>query len=230
MTKGQLKRFLKLTNEDLDEIRQAVINCEKKTSGEIALAVVGESDNYGFYELVAAIFAAALVFALSLPFYSEINQCLSRFFWSVEPWILPAFYALEFGLFTVIFLILFNHPAIDFLIIPKSVKNRRVSLRALAHFVESGVSQTVSRSGILIFVSVLERQVRIIGDSGIVAVIPQSQWDEVAADLAKQINVGNVKTAFIEAVSRCETFLSLSFPIERDDKNELSDGLVILEG
>lgn len=92
------------------------------------------------------------------------------------------------------------------------------------------MSQTVSRSGILIFVSVLERQVRIIGDSGIVAVIPQSQWDEVAADLAKQIKVGNVKAAFIEAVSRCETFLSLNFPIERDDKNELSDGLVILEG
>lgn len=229
MTAGQLKRFLHLKNEDLDEIRRAVVNCEKKTSGEIALAVVSESDNYGFFEIVAAIFASALVFAFTLPFCPQLNQLFTHFFWAVESWVLPVFFALEFAVFTVIFLLLFNIPAIDFHIIPKDIKNRRVTLRAFAHFFESGVSQTESRSGILIFVSALERQVRIIADSGIVAKIPQSQWDKIAEDVATKLKHKDVKSAFIDAVSECETFLSREFPIQRDDKNELRDGLVILE-
>lgn len=167
MTKKQLLRKIKLSSADLDEIKTAVSNAEKKTSGEIALALTAESDKYSFWELLASIYLAAIVFIALLPFAPQINSLYRKFIWQTPEWLIPAFYGIACLATIVLGFFIMNVPAIDRLIIPRTIRNACVTRRAFRHFAESGVYDTNEHSGILIFVSYIERQVRIIADRGI---------------------------------------------------------------
>ena len=122
-----------------------------------------------------------------------------------------------------------NVPAIDRIIIPNRIKKAAVTNRAMRHFAESGVYETSEHSGILIFVSYMERQVRIIADTGIAKKIPQDLWNIIADDLAQGIKNGKTKEGFISAVEKCSELLAENFPAKDENPNELCDGLVILQ-
>lgn len=229
MTKKYLLKKIKLSEADMQEIKTSVEKAEKSTNGEIALALTAESDNYSFWELLASTYLAAFVFIILLPFAAKISGLYERYLWGCPDWLLPTFYGIA-TLATIVFGFYFaNIPAIDRVIVPKSVKNLAVTNRAFRHFAQSGVYNTIEHSGILIFVSYLERQVRIIADSGIAKKIPQDLWNIIADDLASGIKNGKTKEGFIAAVEKCGELLQENFPAKDKNPNELSDGLVILE-
>ena len=184
MTKASMLRRLKLESATFDTIRQAVARAETKTTGEIALAVTAESARYSVYELMVALCVGVFAFAVMLPFSGGIQQMLDKILWGAADWYLPAFFGIScFGITALLFFVA-NVPAIDRLIIPASVRRYTVYNRALRHFVESGVYATENRSGILIFVSYMEREVRILADTGISAKIAPELWNLIAQDLA----------------------------------------------
>ena len=100
--------------------------------------------------------------------------------------------------------------------------------RAFRYFTESGVYDTAEHSGILIFVSFMEHQVRILADSGIAKRISQDLWNLIADELAEDIKNGKTAQAFLNAISKCGDLLAEQFPAKEENPNELSDGLVIL--
>lgn len=229
MTKKTLLKKIELSDSDMEEIKNAVKKAESKTSGEIALALTAESEHYSFWELLYSIYFAAFIFIILLPFASKIENLYDKFFWLCPTWLLPAFYGIA-TLTTIVFGFYFaNIPFIDRIIIPKNIKNQAVTNRAFRHFSQSGVYETREHSGILIFVSYLERQVRIVADSGIAHKIPQDLWNIIADDLALGIKSGKTKEGFIAAVEKCGELLAEKFPAEKENPNELPDGLTILE-
>ncbi len=230
MTRARLAKKLCLSPADLEEIRTAVRAAEGGTTGEIALAAIGESADYSFFELFAAVMIGVLVFAITLPFHGAIEAVMARCFWVDAPWHATAFAGIvSFAAIPIAFA-LANIPAIDRLVIPRATRANRVTARSFRHFVESGAYTTVDRTGILIFVSLLEREVRFVADAGINAKIPQETWDALAAALASGIRAGTAKDAFVAAVNACGTILSRHFPAKKENPNELPDGLVLLEG
>ncbi|MDE6244924.1 MAG: TPM domain-containing protein [Treponemataceae bacterium] len=229
MTKKQLLKKIKLSNSELDEIKSAVSNAEKNTTGEIALALTAESNTYSFWELLSSIYFAAIVFIVLLPFAPHINSFYRKFLWQTPDWLIPAFYGIACLASIVVGFFIMNIPAIDRLIIPRTIRNSCVTNRAFRHFAESGVYDTSEHSGILIFVSYIERQVRIIADRGISEKIPQDIWNIIADDLAEGIKLGKTKEGFLSAIEKCSEILSEHFPAYNKDQNELPDGLVILD-
>jgi len=222
-------RKLSLTKADFDHIKQAVAEQEKYTNGEIALALTAESGTYSFWELFFAVICGAFVFAVLLPFSSYFDSLLHTFSWNVLPWYLPAFYGLVSFLLIGLFFAVANIPVIDRLIIPYVVRHKSVYNRALRCFIESGVYATKENSGILIFISVMEREVRIVADSGIGAKIDQLRWDSIASDLSKAFRENHAVEGILCAVEQCGTILSENFPAQKENPNELADGLVVLE-
>lgn len=220
---------IRLSEADLNEIRDAVKAAEKNTAGEIALALTAESSDYSFWELRAAVFAASAVFAVLLPFAERLKNSYDYVLWSQPVWFLPAFYGFALLIALAAAFWAFNFPAADRLIIPRAVRRKSVTARAFRHFAESGVYCTAEHSGILIFVSYMERQVRIIADRGIAEKIPDELWNIIADELAAGIKNGDTKEGFIAAVEKCGELLAEKFPPHGDNPNELSDGLVILE-
>ena len=193
------------------------------------MALTAESDHYSFWELLSSIYFAAFVFIMILPFATKISAVYDRFFWECPEWFLPAFYGLATLILIVFGFYFSNIPFIDRIVIPKDVKSSTVKNRAFRHFAESGIYETEGHSGILIFVSYLERQVRIICDSGIAKKIPQDLWNIIADDLAGGIKSGNTKEGFLRAIEKCGELLTEHFPCTKENPNELPDGLVILE-
>lgn len=228
MNRRCLLKKTNLSAKDLEEIKESVKKAESATTGEIALAITAESDSYSFWELLSATYFAAVVFICLLPFANEIKALYERFFWTVSDWVLPAFYGIATLATIALGFFVMNQPFFDRLIIPHSVQKKNVTARAFRHFAESGVYETQGHSGILIFVSYLEREVRIIADSGIAKKIPQDLWNIIADDLASGIKAGNTKDGFISAINKCGTLLAEHFPAEEENPNELPDGLVIL--
>ena len=225
-----LIKKLRLGDEDFKTIKNAVAEAEAKTTGEIAVAVAPESARYCFWELLAADFFSALVLVCMLPFSDKILALYRRLYWQNEPsWILPLFFIISCLSAVVIAFYIANIPVVDRLVIPPSVRRTCVTNRAFRYFTESGVYDTAEHSGILIFVSYMERQDRIVADSGISKHISQDMWNLIADELAENLRKGQAAAAFTTAIEKCGELLAEYFPPHEENPNELPDGLVILE-
>lgn len=228
-TKRMLKE-LKLSEDEFLKIKTAVGETEQKTTGEIVIALTSESAHYAFWELLASVSAAAVVFAIMLPFAPFISEFSSRVLWQETTWILPAFYGVTIFFVIVAAFYVCNIPAIDRFVIPKKVQSASVSRRAFRAFAELGIHTTVEHSGILIFVSYLEHEVRIIADSGIAQKIPYDLWKLIADDLTSEIKNRRAIDGFLNAIEKCGELLSENFPAKNENPNELSDGIAVLGG
>jgi len=229
MKAEKLAAKLKISAADLASIRQSVLEAERTTNGEIALAAIPESSDYSFFELFASVGLGAAAFTLLLPVHATVAAFVDRQFWHAPSWYVPAIYGIAaFAVIALAFLFA-NIPAVDRLVVPKAARQKAVYGRAIRHFVESGVYATGDHTGILIFISLLEHEVRIVADSGINAKIGQAEWDRIAALVASGVKHGNTAKALIAAVTECGILLAEHFPAKNENPNELADGLVFLE-
>ena len=229
MKRNRLLKLMNISPTQMREIANTVADVEKKTTGEIALAIVYQSDSYAFVELFIAFCASFLSFFILFLCSAPIWNLLERTVWFPSPAQLTA--VIGGSAATVVFIVylLINIPAIDRLIIPNTLKNRRVYARALQHFVESGVYKTTEHSGVLIFASVLERKFFVIADSGIAAKVAQNEWDGICKIMTDGLKEHQAAHAFISAVKECGRILQEYFPNKEENPNELPDGLVVLE-
>lgn len=231
MTTKKLIAKLHLDDAAFNKIQYAVQEEEKRTTGEIACAITPESATYSFYELVAAMCGGAVLFALLLCLAGPINRWLDTLFWEVPVWLYPLMCGTAFIVAVPLVFALVNIPALDRLVIPEAARSAASWKRAMRCFAESGVYKTREQSGVLIFVSYLERNVHILADSGIASKIAQERWDEIAATLADELSGGNAADAFCNAIHACGELLAKQFPPHPEDNpDELADGLMILEG
>ncbi len=220
---------MKLSDDDLKKISESVNSAEKTTSGEIATAIIKESSDYAFYELAFSLIIGGLYFIGLMLFSGSAQSWLKSLFWDYNPIYFSIFTG--FSIFTVIGItyVLSNIPAIDRLIIPKKVMQKKVHNRAVRHFIESGTCYTQDRTGILIFISQMERKVILLADRGINEKIPQDKWDKIVSDLVDGIKDNNIVNSITTSVKTCGEILTTQFPIKEGDINELSDDIQVLK-
>jgi len=218
-----------LTPEEKDRIAEAVKKAESETSGEISTALIPESSDYAFFELRASLFFAFIVYAGLIALYGPVHTLVSSLVWNSPLWFVPMVIGIITFLAGGLFYFISNIPALDRLIIPSGIMTARVRARAMRHFTESGLYATRDGTGILIFISLMERRVELIADRGISSKIDDSEWKNMVADLTASIGEGKLTEGLESAIARCGRVLSDHFPIKDDDTNELSDRIVLLE-
>ena len=229
MNRLKLLKKIGMDDSDLSHIMEAVKEAEAKTNGEIAIATIFQSDSYSFVEaFFAMILSFFILFIISL-FSNELYEILSSHFWEFSVHSFVSYIYIFIIPITLFFFAIANLPSIDRLIIPKNVKDKRVYNRAIRHFVESGIYKTSNRSGVLIFVSILERRVFVIADSGIACKVEQKEWDLICETMTSHLKHGKPKEAFIDGITLCGKLLSKYFPPNESKLNEYPDGLVLLE-
>lgn len=102
-----------------------------------------------------------------------------------------------------------------------------VHQRALIEFYQSKIQQTKDHTGILIFISLLEREVVVIADKGISDKLSQETWKEVVDLILLGMKEKKAAQGLIKGIQRCGIVLSQHFPIQPHDKNELPNKLII---
>jgi len=220
---------LKIDKDKLKQVSDAVKKAESKTSGEIATAFIRESDNYAFYELSFGVIIGFVYFSIAMVYSSQIEQIIKGMFWDYKVGYLTAFIGFSTFLIIALFYLISNIPVIDRLIIPKRVRQKKVYERAIRYFAESGTYDTRDKTGILIFISLLEQRVELIADKGINAKIDQEEWNNIVENIVSGIKNGNWVNNLSGAIIRCGDLLEKHFPIKPDDMNELKDEIVMLE-
>jgi putative membrane protein len=95
-----------------------------------------------------------------------------------------------------------------------------VTEAARAAFVELGVSKTRGRSGILVFISMLERTAEVVGDIGIAPECLRAELPALQAAVAKED-----LRALVAALRAFSSPLCQAMPRAADDVNELPDEL-----
>ncbi len=227
-TKTLIKR-LSFSDEALERIKSAIQKAESRTIGEIAVVVAPESDDYSFWEFAFSFAASIFVFFCALPFANDVRGLYEKLFWTYSEWYLPAFYGVSFAFLVLLIFWLSNFPAIDRLIIPKHFRTVKVNHMAFRVFSECGVYCTKEHTGILIFVSFLEREVRIIADKGISEKISSDLWNIITDSISSELSKKNYEGTFVDAIEKCGELLAENFPSRKKAENELSDGLIIFE-
>lgn len=204
---------------DRDRIAAAVRAAEGKTSGEIVPYVVERSDNYEDAAWRAALlFAFAALGALVL---------LRRFtaFW------FPDFLTIAFVIVVasgVGFLSANLVPALTRIFAGRELLDLRVSQRAAEAFIAEEVFNTRDRTGILLFISLLERRVLVVGDAGINAKVQPAEWEDIVQQVANAIRAGHPAEGMIAAIQQCGVLLQKREVARRaDDRDELADSLRI---
>lgn len=106
----------------------------------------------------------------------------------------------------------------------------KVELAALRAFGERGIRHTKERTGILIFIALLEHRVVVLADEAIDrALDPTRSWQEVVDDVLGGIRRGQASVGIILAVRRCGEILAHPLPARADDRDELPNALILCD-
>lgn len=219
---------LNFSPKNLENINNAVKKAERKTTGEITLSVIKESYDYTAQELMFGIISGFFYFMIMMFFTAKVEILIQGMFWDYSPHYLLIFYGFSTFLVIFIFYLIANLTFMDRLIVSRKLMRKKVNERAIRHFMESGVYNTKDRTGILIFISLLEKRVELLADRGISKKIPQEKWNSIMEHIIEGIKTNRFIDHILEAISQCGNLLAKHFPAHPDDVNELGDDLQIL--
>ncbi len=99
--------------------------------------------------------------------------------------------------------------------------------RAQLEFFQHQVNQTKKATGILLFVSLMEKRVVVLGDQSISQKIKPETWQEVVKLILEGIKSEKMSKGFEAGIVKCGEILSTHFPIQKNDTNELSNELIL---
>lgn len=104
----------------------------------------------------------------------------------------------------------------------ETCKNNPVK-RAIQVFEKLQMHKTALRNGVLIYLSVADRKLAIIGDQGINKAVPSDFWDEISAQMKLDFAMGKTCEGLEKAIQASGEKLKQFFPYQSDDINELPD-------
>jgi putative membrane protein len=200
------------TPAEQEQIRQAVEKAEGTTSGEIATMVVARSDGYPEAVTLGSVLGAAAMALLVAIASHHVT------IWSYIPLTVALYYPCRWLVSRV--------PALQMPFIAGRRMDEAVRARAVRAFFEKGLYRTRGETGILIFISIFEHKVWILGDRGINVRIPPESWQQLVQILASGLREGKACQALCDVIGRCGEELARHFPKEADDRNELRDEIL----
>jgi putative membrane protein len=207
------------TEAEREQLRRAVDDAERRTAGEIVPYVVARS---GRYEIAAwkggalgALAGAAVALGVA---------------WSYDGWGMGWLYSAWAMAFVMVLGGVLG-AALAWFVLPlrrllagSARMAQRVHRRAEAAFLEEGVFDTRDRTGILLFVSLMEHRIEVLGDAGINKVVQPKEWVEVVERIRRGVKSGHLADGLVLAIGMCGDLLHRrGVGLRDDDTDELSD-------
>jgi putative membrane protein len=193
---------------ELEKIEAAIAALERRSATELVVATVPASDGYVGLRLLYA-------FALGLTVASCGHVLRPELAFA---WLLLA----QLGAALLAFALLGTAPVLR-LLLSKLHANHQVTRRAHEEFFARGLFRTRERTGVLIFLSQLERQVVILGDEGIHARVQTQGWEQHVARIVQGIRAGRAADGVCQVIADLAEVLEAAVPRSPDDVNELPD-------
>lgn len=207
-----------VTKSDRHAVVAAIKDAELKTSGEIIVVVAKQSDDY-----VHVPIHIAAGMALAVPF---VLPWAARFFpWaSVTLWWV---FAVQLIVFIVVALVL-SQSWFRYLVTPRRLMRKYAHRNAATQFLAVNAHGTGGRTGVLIFVSLLERYVEIVADTAIAAKVSHADWQRIVDQMLPLLKAQKLTEALVLGVEHSGEKLAKYFPPNAANPNELPDHFIVL--
>ena len=224
--------MLKLTEADHALVTAAVTKAERESDGEIVTIVAARSDAYHDVGLHYAVLGMLLVpGVLAILPQGTIDWAAGLALgWNAELARGAAMLFL-FAALAIVFLILrfaLAYLPLRMALTPGTTKTRRVRRRAIELFKAGTERRTRGRTGILLYLSLLEHRAEILADEAIHSKVDPEIWGEAMADLVEEVKAGHPGAGMAKAVERIGAVLAEHLPRSATDQNELPDRLIEL--
>ncbi|HKO98625.1 MAG TPA: hypothetical protein VJU86_16625 [Pyrinomonadaceae bacterium] len=195
-----------------DSAREALTACvrdiETNTDTELVLIVRARS---GSYRQADYLFGALLAFiGLVCLLFSPVE---------FHPyWVLID----VFLLFVLGALLASRSNALRRLLTRTKFREAAVRTHAASMFYEAGIANTESETGLLIYLSLLERRLEVIADRGVLKAVPALEWNEQLFEFHEAGRQPDPDT-LRETLNRLGKLLSTHLPATGKNPNELAD-------
>ena len=222
-----------LNTEDQARIAEAVGEAESGTSGEIVCVLAAEVSHYPEVALGWAAISALVLppVALALGVHPLALAADTTEVWTAaqvgglerELTLALALYALvQTALFALVFA-LFEIPAVRRWATPAPLKRHKVERAARQQFAAIAARARGSETGVLIFVALVDRQVRVLAAKALHDKADDAAWKAAATAIAEGMKADKDPTSgIVQAVSICGAVLKTHFPAP--DRNGTDGG------
>ncbi len=189
-------------------LEQAVRELEKNTAAEVVIVVRGRSGTYrqADYLFGALVALVGLAFILFSPI--EIHV-----YWVPFDVI---------GLFIAGAFVCSRGSFLRRLLTTETFRADAVRTSAVALFYDSGIANTHGETGLLVYLSLLERRLEVVADHGILKAVPPLKWNHAVFDL-KQVALDPQPENLIKAIRVLGCLLAECLPATGEYCHELSD-------
>jgi putative membrane protein len=214
MMKKWINKYL--SENEIKQISAQVTEAEKLTEGEIVPVIVSRSSAVGHVKwVITAILTLVFVIGESIFIQSHWDSVNSM----APPLAFLVFYFMGVYLGKISWF--------QRVFTPNEDEIAQVHRRAELEFYQTQIKKTNKQTGILIFVSMMERRVVILADEGIAAHYPAETWDEVVMLMVDEFKKGSVFEGFSRAIKKCGEILQNKLPASSNNINQLPNNLII---
>jgi putative membrane protein len=231
-----------LSEADHARIDQAILDAEARTLGELSCVVTREVSQYREIPLAYAAAAALilppvlLVFGLQpwtlidhyLPSSGDAGWAIGGAALATQTVVSGAIgaYALaQAALFALVALIV-SIPVVRRPLTPRFLVRHRVRRMAYGHFASTGLAHAPGRTGVLIFASLMDRQVEIVAEKAIHDAVGDPVWNAAVAALVRGMKRKDPGQGFMEAITLCGDALAEHFPASGPHQHRSPDELL----
>lgn len=187
-----------MSEDDRRRLHDALSAAEKRTHAHLAVVITPISERYLAYSLVysaAGAFAAGVVLAL---------------FWPQVPLRAGIFIEADF---LIGLAVLFQWAPLRLLLVPHHVKHKRCADLARREFAARILADPRHRPGLLLFVSLRERYVKILADHSVHTKVGEGAWDRIVADFIAILKADRPKIAgLVACLEACAEILESHHP------------------
>jgi putative membrane protein len=205
---------------DLERIKETIKEVEAKTGGEVVPYFSFYSGEYEYVHWIAG-----LSFSLITTLFTSYTLADYSNYFEIDliEYILPIVSILSLIVgYHIVKILRFK----KFLIPPKILKRNTERAAKLA-FLQEEVFNTKDRIGILIYISMFEKQIHIIGDSGIHSKIKQDDWKMLIKVISDGFSNKVPVVGIVDAINKCGDLLIENGFVNKGKPNELKDDLRI---
>jgi putative membrane protein len=223
---GLIKASTLFSAEDRDAIKHAIVEAEQNTSGEIIPVIASVSGRYDRGEDIFGLLFSLVCVAAG---WSLFHKTTSADSWSSFDFGLPANQLTQFLSFIIGVLLTHLFPVLRLPFINKKEQEEEVDRAAAAAFQQNKLRNTQDSTGILIYISLYEHQVKVLGDDGTSAKLMESDWEHICDAIIKDFKEKTYTNGIVEGINLSGKLLAQHFPIQEGDKNELVNELVMID-
>jgi putative membrane protein len=214
VVRSQRYRALRvLTADDRLRVRAAIADVEKRTLGEIVPVVLERSDRHPGARWLCAL-CTLLIGSTLLEAHLP---------WTEPHWLLLS----QIALGAVGFFLADALPDAKRLFVREARATEMAEEQALQEFHRLGLHKTRDATGVLIFVSLFERRVIVLGDAGIHAKVGAEHWRSVQSTILDGIVKGSLAEGLLAGIRASGDELVKHFPRTEGGPNELEDRVIV---